>query len=44
MNNQKNTKRYNTKSKAKRERKDDANVMNTTEIATPSFRRTLAIN
>ena len=37
MNNQKNTKKSNTKSKAKRQRKDDANVMNTTEITTPSF-------
>ena len=37
MNNQKNTKRSNTKSKAKRQRKDDANVMNTREITTPSF-------
>ena len=37
MNNQKNTRRSNTMSKAKRQRKDDANMTNTTEITTPSF-------
>ena len=37
MNNQKNTRRSNTMSKAKRQRKDNANMTNTTEITTPSF-------